>query len=593
MLNQAFTAMLITSCAGTALSLLLILIKPLTKRFFGYLWHYYIWLGVLLVMVLPVRLPVSQHQTFEPVVQLETAHTTSEAPIVAAQVPQNIIAEVGHTITDYFDLLGYVWIIGAALSLFSLVFGYIRLIIRLRRRSVITDCPMLSCYTARKITTLRCSGLSSPFMMGVFRPIIVLPEGELTDNQLENILRHELTHFMRKDILYKWFAAIVRCLHWFNPIAYYLSHEINIECEISCDLSVVSKMNSQEEQNYIDTILSLLTKGKASLLSTGMAGSRNILKRRFTMIKNKKQTSKAAVIFSAVFAAIILSASLLSSGALASSVADSSDITFIADGKTVHFDNKPFYMNSRVYLPLREAVERIGGGNVEWDNGKIYADIPSDMPAYYMVEIGSSKLAVSNKAPFNNRSNDVKLAISFPLPAVLKNDSAYVPFEFIDYMLYHGKASDKTSLVCFSNGEAQFLCTAPSLVFPTESRTITQGFGERVHPFTGEKTAHNGIDIAANEGESVFASFRGVAEVGYDSQMGNFVIISDGSISALYGHLSSVKISEGDVVPQNTVIGTVGRTGNATGSFLHFEIMAEGEYLDPQKAWESTWIASR
>ena len=60
MLQETFKALLITSLAGTALTGVLTLFRPVTKKVFGYMWHYYIWLAVLCVMLLPVRFGVPQ-----------------------------------------------------------------------------------------------------------------------------------------------------------------------------------------------------------------------------------------------------------------------------------------------------------------------------------------------------------------------------------------------------------------------------------------------------------------------------------------------------------------------------------------------------
>lgn len=76
MLEKFFQAMFLTSCIGTALSLILLMLKPVTKKYFSSNWHYYIWLAVLLVMVLPVRfhLPIA-------------APTVGSAPVQTAMSP--------------------------------------------------------------------------------------------------------------------------------------------------------------------------------------------------------------------------------------------------------------------------------------------------------------------------------------------------------------------------------------------------------------------------------------------------------------------------------------------------------------------------
>ena len=72
-------------------------------------------------------------------------------------------------------------------------------------------------------------------MTGVFKPTLLLPETALDEEQLNNVLAHEMIHFIRIDILLKWFVCIVKSIHWFNPAVYYISRQAYIECENSCD----------------------------------------------------------------------------------------------------------------------------------------------------------------------------------------------------------------------------------------------------------------------------------------------------------------------------------------------------------------------
>ena len=127
-----------------------------------------------------------------------------------------------------------------------------------------------------------------------------------------------MTHLKRNDILYKWFVSLVKCVHWFNPAIYWISKQINLDCEISCDLAVVAKMNKQQEKAYIETILSLLTQSRAKPipLSTGMTGSKEALKRRFLMIKNQIKISKKAAVISGILAIAVFAAAIFASGAV-------------------------------------------------------------------------------------------------------------------------------------------------------------------------------------------------------------------------------------------------------------------------------------
>lgn len=125
-------------------------------------------------------------------------------------------------------------------------------------------------------------------------------------------------------------------------------------------------------------------------------------------------------------------------------------------------------------------------------------------------------------------------------------------------------------------------------MYPLASKwnIITDPFGYRVHPVTGVYKLHTGCDISGSgiRGANVYASKSGtVLKSGYHSAYGNYVVLNHGDGTAtLYGHMNSTPlVSVGSLVTQGQVIGYVGSTGYSTGAHLHFEIMVNGEYVDP------------
>lgn len=113
--------------------------------------------------------------------------------------------------------------------------------------------------------------------------------------------------------------------------------------------------------------------------------------------------------------------------------------------------------------------------------------------------------------------------------------------------------------------------------------SITSMFGLRDAPKSGASTNHKGIDISGNVGDSVISMIGGkVTKVAYDADgYGNYVIVENNGVSELFGHLSSVTVKVGDVISQSGKIGTVGSTGNVTGSHLHYEIRENGTAVNP------------
>ncbi len=122
-------------------------------------------------------------------------------------------------------------------------------------------------------------------------------------------------------------------------------------------------------------------------------------------------------------------------------------------------------------------------------------------------------------------------------------------------------------------------------LYPIYGR-ITEKFGMRIHPVTGQTSFHGGIDIAGKVGDKIRCPFGGtVAKVFYNNIGGNQLIIhhANGYITG-YAHLNKVFVSSGNNVLQGQIIAEVGNTGRVTGSHLHFTLKDNNSnYLDPIK----------
>jgi murein DD-endopeptidase MepM/ murein hydrolase activator NlpD len=126
-----------------------------------------------------------------------------------------------------------------------------------------------------------------------------------------------------------------------------------------------------------------------------------------------------------------------------------------------------------------------------------------------------------------------------------------------------------------------YLASYPSL-WPTKGR-LTSGFGERPSPFTGRLEFHAGIDIANRTGTQIMAAGKGtVTFTGYKKGYGYLVTIDHGyGFTTNYAHLSQILVEAGQKVEKGEVIAKMGNTGRSTGPHLHFEILKEGEPVDP------------
>ncbi|MFB9278298.1 murein hydrolase activator EnvC family protein [Cohnella cellulosilytica] len=126
--------------------------------------------------------------------------------------------------------------------------------------------------------------------------------------------------------------------------------------------------------------------------------------------------------------------------------------------------------------------------------------------------------------------------------------------------------------------------TGGKLGMPLKSEyRLSSPFGYRIHPITGKKKLHAGMDMAAPKGTPIYAAETGVVIVAQSwSGYGNCVIIDHGGgLWTLYGHMSEILAKKGDTVKRGEKIGLVGSTGQSTGNHLHFEVRKNSEPVDP------------
>lgn len=123
-----------------------------------------------------------------------------------------------------------------------------------------------------------------------------------------------------------------------------------------------------------------------------------------------------------------------------------------------------------------------------------------------------------------------------------------------------------------------------AFTWPCPSSTrVTSDYGNRLSPTAGASSNHKGIDIGADYGAAIVAAADGtVAFAGYNSGMGNYVMLSHGSgLYTVYGHCSALLVSTGDTVTAGQTIAQVGSTGISTGNHLHFGVSKDGAYVSP------------
>ncbi len=215
------------------------------------------------------------------------------------------------------------------------------------------------------------------------------------------------------------------------------------------------------------------------------------------------------------------------------------------------------------------------------------------------ISITGLNLKGSNKNVAKNTSRDTEKEISLnnkkdltakqggPLEEVGSIDTN-IPYSQEDLLEKHLEKSEFSSdidrLTMLEN-----LVKAMPLARPMKRYYISSGFGGRVDPILGGHAIHKGLDFAGPEHEKIISPSNGkVVLAGPFSGYGNAIVIDHGfGITTRYGHLATVKVTEGQIVKKGEVIAIQGNTGRSTGSHLHYEVRYRNTPLNPKKFLEA------
>ena len=336
-LSELVRTIIIMTLSGGLLALLLLLIKPLIRHRLPKAAQYFFWLVVLFTFLIPVsriitlpgtiadiapfysvvgrnvvstaeaqdRLPAMEMPVFTPATNVESPPAVTPDPITQAITIFMLIYPLMFAVVLLYNAIGYAYFVS-----------------KLRRkhfRPLSFEQNMLTELTKGKRTPkmIVSHHAATPMLVGVFRPIIVLPNREYTNEQIHSILLHELTHMWRLDVAVKWLTLLACAAHWFNPLVWIFKGEIDRACELSCDEAVINNMDTYGKRNYGETLISVASNKKIPMpvLSTTMCQEKRALKERLTAIMKSKKHTKLAVLISAfILLAVILAACATGAG---------------------------------------------------------------------------------------------------------------------------------------------------------------------------------------------------------------------------------------------------------------------------------------
>lgn len=130
-----------------------------------------------------------------------------------------------------------------------------------------------------------CEAISTPAVTGLLRPRLLLPHEHYDVQELRYILRHELCHLKRRDMLLKLVLLAANAMHWFNPVVYLMLRQADEDIELACDSAATDGLELPERAAYSRTLLAAVQSSVRALpATTCFGGTVERLKRRITNV---------------------------------------------------------------------------------------------------------------------------------------------------------------------------------------------------------------------------------------------------------------------------------------------------------------------
>lgn len=353
MIRTIFWNVLEVSAACTAVIFLIMLCSRLIGAVYGAKGRYLLWLVVILRLALPWNAALSQ----APVSVDRLAGTLGAAVYTAGMERRNdgldsrmngevnvqttgleahggrdraeyrVLTEAGARLWRYqiSGILSVVWAAGAVFYILWNLVSYMIFRQKLRRwEEPAADNGMITCYQSvcrelglKKPPQLKyCPGLPAPFCIGVIHPAIYVSSLSLDEKDYYYVFKHELIHYKRRDLVYKFLLMAARSIHFFNPAVHWMAVCAERDMELSCDSLVVMSCPETARRDYSRAILRCITesRGVKTRLSSHFSGEKEILKRRFNNIMDEKTKRSGRLLAVLTAAVVILLGTLVACG---------------------------------------------------------------------------------------------------------------------------------------------------------------------------------------------------------------------------------------------------------------------------------------
>jgi len=277
--------LLAVTLGGSFMILLLLLLAWLGHLRYGAKWRCFLWLLLCLRMAVPGPILPVDIEFLPAPVQLEVPRTwtdlspvqspqTEETPGPVDGAPDRDEPAEGREPRSFSSVIFILWIAGDAAVRGWNLFCHGRFLRTLHRESRRTEDPdIIRCFNmlADRLSLSRrpilriCPGLPTPMLVGLCRPMLLLPARPMKKEVLTYAILHELMHYRDRHIWIKALVLWVCALHWFNPLVWLMARAVEQDTELACDEGVLAYLPKEEYAAYSRVILAVAAREEGVL----------------------------------------------------------------------------------------------------------------------------------------------------------------------------------------------------------------------------------------------------------------------------------------------------------------------------------------
>lgn len=301
---------------GATLILLLILLRPLMKKWLGARMRYALWILPALRLLIPFswqsglslwnlaarRISIPETMT-NPILNDAANAAIGGTTVSGGEAVQEAVQASASFAEMLPALVLIVWAFGAMAALALMIRANVCFMKNIRGAERLEIPSALPVYVSDSV--------ASPCLVGVLRPRILLTRAAAASAELRDMaLLHEQTHYIRRDHILSALRGGLLCLWWWNPLVWIAARLSRADGESACDESILQNMNFSERQRYGLSLLALLsesTKTQTILrAATTMSGGKREMKERILMIANWKKKRRVATVCAALCICLLL-----------------------------------------------------------------------------------------------------------------------------------------------------------------------------------------------------------------------------------------------------------------------------------------------